>query len=178
MVKPKSRWIFLSGDPRLAAGFTVWTGFPRSRARRFETESCKLSSPAPRRRSLLTLINTILAGNTTGGFSDQKLSNIGTLPVVVTTAADSGLGSERAALGIAPGGAMITFALYLAAQTTTLTSGEILLNTTRAIDASGSAGGAKVSGNNTGRIFRMGVSGDVTLMGLKLINGQPFSKAT
>jgi predicted outer membrane repeat protein len=125
-----------------------------------------------RNAGTLILNNTGLSGNTSGGPSDPNLSNTGALTVFVTTAADSGTGSLRERLSTYPSAQAILFAPGLAGQTITLTSGEIPLNTTRAIDASAVAGGLTISGNNAGRIFNIGASGNVTLMGLKLTNGR------
>ena len=120
----------------------------------------------------LTLSNTVVSGNTGGGPSDPNLSNTGALSVVVTTANDSGLGSLREVVASAPYGATIVFASDLNGQTITLTGGEIPLNTTRSIDVSALSRGLTISGNNAGRIFNIGASGNITLVGLTLRNGR------
>jgi len=91
--------------------------------------------------------------------------------VQVTTIADSGAGSLRSAIVTAGSGDTITFAAALAGATITLTSGEIAITKSLAIQGLG-ANQLTISGNNSSRIFDVS-DGAVTLAisGLTLENG-------
>jgi hypothetical protein len=84
---------------------------------------------------------------------------------------DSGIGSLREAIGdVCPGGTII-FASFLSGTTINLTSGELLLNQSVTIDASGLSGGITINGNQNDRVFE--VAGGVTavLTALTITNG-------
>ncbi|MFN6568976.1 choice-of-anchor Q domain-containing protein [Dendronalium sp. ChiSLP03b] len=70
----------------------------------------------------------------------------------VTTSADSGAGSLRAAIASAQAGDTIKFASTLANKTITLTSGQLSITKNLTIDGTGAAN-LKVSGNNTTGVF-------------------------
>lgn len=93
--------------------------------------------------------------------------------VTVTSTADSGPGSLRAAIAAAPAGSVIKFATTLANKTIQLTSGEIFLARNITIDGSG-VPDLVLSGNNRSRIFQVGNSQtpvQATFKGLTLANG-------
>jgi hypothetical protein len=105
---------------------------------------------------------------------------------IVTTTADSGPGSLRAAAsGYVDAGASITFAPNLSGQTIMLTSGQITLQSgpirdpdgqietygTLTIDASALPGGIAISGNHASGIFYIPIDGLIYLKSLTLING-------
>ncbi len=91
---------------------------------------------------------------------------------IVTTTADSGTGSLRAAISTAGNGEVITFALALNGATITLTSGELsIAGRQLTIDASTLSAGIKISGNNNSRIFSITDSSNVTLNSLEVLNG-------
>jgi len=105
---------------------------------------------------------------------------------IVTTTADSGPGSLRAAAsGYVDAGASITFAPNLSGQTITLTSGQITLQSgpirdpdgqietygTLTIDASALPGGIAISGNHASGIFYIPIDGLIYLKSLTLTNG-------
>ncbi len=94
----------------------------------------------------------------------------GAAGTVVTTNADSGLGSLRWAVSNAVPGTTVTFAPGLSGQTILLTSGEILLTTNLTIDASALAGGIQINGNHTSRIFEIASGTTVTFNSLTLTN--------
>ncbi|MCF7855634.1 MAG: calcium-binding protein, partial [Candidatus Pacebacteria bacterium] len=71
----------------------------------------------------------------------------------MTSAADSGAGSLRAAIAAATPGTTITFNTALSGQTILLTSGQIPINSSVDIDASALSGGITIDGNANGRIF-------------------------
>ncbi|MBF2083542.1 bluetail domain-containing putative surface protein [Thermoleptolyngbya sp. C42_A2020_037] len=76
--------------------------------------------------------------------------------ITVTTTADSGAGSLRAAIAQATSGSTIRFASSLAGQTITLTSGQINIPAGKNLTIDGStAPGLKISGNNKSRIFNL-----------------------
>ncbi|GAB4143598.1 MAG: hypothetical protein Fur0046_20740 [Cyanobacteria bacterium J069] len=76
--------------------------------------------------------------------------------ITVTTTADSGAGSLRAAIASATSGSTIRFASSLAGQTITLTSGQINISAGKNLIIDGSdATGLKLSGNNKSRIFNL-----------------------
>ncbi len=90
--------------------------------------------------------------------------------LVVTTSADSGPGSLRAALAaIAPGGT-ITFAPALAGQTINLTSGQLAIERSVTVDAL-AAPGLTVSAGGLSRVVRVGASVDVILRGVTIRDG-------
>ncbi|MBE9109971.1 DUF4347 domain-containing protein [Nodosilinea sp. LEGE 07298] len=93
--------------------------------------------------------------------------------ITVTSTADSGAGSLRAAIASAPAGSVIKFASTLANKTIKLTSGEIFLGRNITIDAIG-VPNLIINGNNTSRIFQVGNSASpvqATFKGLTLVNG-------
>ncbi|MBE9155745.1 DUF4347 domain-containing protein [Nodosilinea sp. LEGE 06152] len=93
--------------------------------------------------------------------------------VTITSTADSGPGSLRAAIAAAPAGSVIKFATTLANKTINLTSGEIFLGRNITIDGSG-VSNLTLSGNNRSRIFQVGNSQSpvqATFKGLTLVNG-------
>lgn len=76
--------------------------------------------------------------------------------ITVTSIADNGTGSLRAAIAQSQSGDTIQFASTLANQTITLTSGEldIPVGKNLVIDGAG-ASGLTISGNNTSRILHL-----------------------
>jgi predicted outer membrane repeat protein len=96
--------------------------------------------------------------------------------LIVTTTADSGAGSLRAAIASATAGSTIQFAANLANQTITLTSGQLEITAGKNITIDGSAAaGLSISGNNSSRIFlvRSNQTAPTTIAfkNLALING-------
>lgn len=92
------------------------------------------------------------------------------VPLIVTTASDSGYGSLRYEATYAPNNSTITFAPALAGQTITLTSGEIPLTQNYAIDGSSLSSPVQLNGNHNSRIFD--ISGaTVVLNSLVISNG-------
>jgi predicted outer membrane repeat protein len=89
----------------------------------------------------------------------------------VTTAADSGPGSLRAAISAAPSGSTLTFDSSLDGQTITLASEIILDNKTLTIDATALPSGCVISGNNATRLLRVTLTGNLTLRKLTLRQG-------
>ncbi|QIR41136.1 type I secretion C-terminal target domain-containing protein [Tolypothrix sp. PCC 7910] len=88
----------------------------------------------------------------------------------VTSTADNGAGSLRAALASAQTGDTIKFASTLANKTITLTSGQINITKNLTIDGAGAAN-LKISGNNASRIFEVGRHVNATLRNLSITNG-------
>lgn len=96
--------------------------------------------------------------------------------ILVTTTADSGAGSLRAAIAAASAGDTIQFAASLANQTITLTSGQIEIGAGKNITIDGSAApGVTVSGNNRSRMFLVKSNQDfpttLSFKNLSLTNG-------
>ncbi|GAB4386287.1 MAG: hypothetical protein Kow00121_52560 [Elainellaceae cyanobacterium] len=96
--------------------------------------------------------------------------------IIVTTTADSGAGSLRAAIASATAGSTIRFAATLANKTITLTSGQLEIAAGKNITIDGStAAGLSISGNNKSRIFAVKSNQNapttVTFKNLSLING-------
>lgn len=98
--------------------------------------------------------------------------------IAVTTAADSGPGSLRDAVGKAPAGSVITFnlttndAAYHEASRTwsiTLTSGQIKFRKALTIHGDGTVA---ISGRDKNRIFTSESTDTLTLIGLTLLNGR------
>ncbi|WP_088893124.1 choice-of-anchor Q domain-containing protein [Leptolyngbya ohadii] len=97
--------------------------------------------------------------------------------ITVTTTADSGAGSLRAAIAAATPGSTIQFASSLAGQTITLTGGQLQIPPGKNLTIDGgSAPGLKISGNNASRIFFVNSNQDfpttVSFKNLSLINGR------
>lgn len=96
--------------------------------------------------------------------------------ITVTSIADNGTGSLRAAIAQSQSGDTIQFASTLANQTITLTSGqlEIPVGKNLIIDGAG-ASGLTISGNNTSRIFHLDSTSvnptSLTIKNLTLANG-------
>lgn len=88
----------------------------------------------------------------------------------VTSTADNGAGSLRAAIASAQAGDTIKFASTLANKTITLTSGQLNITKNLTIDGAGAAN-LKISGNNATRIFEVGRHIDATLRNLSISNG-------
>ena len=89
----------------------------------------------------------------------------------VTTTADSGVGSLRAAISAAVNGETITFAPGLNGETITLTSQLVVNNLQMSIDASALPRGISVSGNNAHRVLQIEANSNVTLKNLDIRNG-------
>jgi len=93
------------------------------------------------------------------------------LPVItVTTNADSGPGSLRAAIASAQAGQTIRFATKLRGSTITLTSGQLVINKNVTIDGA-NAPGLTISGNQASRVIKTGDNTQVTLKNLIIANG-------
>lgn len=97
------------------------------------------------------------------------------VPLIVTTASDSGYGSLRYEGTYAPNNSTITFAPALAGQTITLTSGEIALNQNLVIDGSSLSNPIQVNGDDASTIFAIGGAATVTLNSLVITNGYTTS---
>jgi len=95
--------------------------------------------------------------------------------IIVTSAADSGAGSLRAAIAAAQEGDILQFDQSLANQTITLTSGELVLSKNIEIDGSG-APNLTVSGNHASRIFSAGGGINFALKNLAIVDGKTSDK--
>jgi hypothetical protein len=88
---------------------------------------------------------------------------------IVTTAADSGIGSLRYATTYTTNGDYITFATNLSGATI-LSSGTVTLNKNLTIDASALPGGIIINGNQAGSVFQV-TNANVVLTALTITNG-------
>ena len=91
----------------------------------------------------------------------------------VTTTADAGAGSLRAALAAADANGQadtIAFSPTLSGGTIALAS-QLAVTETEPLTITGPASGITLSGGNTTRILRLGVDTDVTIDGLRFVNG-------
>src|SRR5262249_16261039 len=90
--------------------------------------------------------------------------------LTVTSAADSGAGSLRAAIVAAQSGAQIAFDHHPRGQTITLTSGELAI--TKSLDIEGlGADRLTVSGNHASRVFDVSANTTVTIAGMTITDG-------
>ncbi|WGV26461.1 choice-of-anchor Q domain-containing protein [Halotia branconii] len=90
--------------------------------------------------------------------------------ISVTTSADSGAGSLRAAIASVGAGDTIKFASGLANQTIKLTSGKLVITEDINIDGSG-ATNLKISGNNSTGVFFVERQLNVTFNDLTIVDG-------
>ncbi|HWV98796.1 MAG TPA: right-handed parallel beta-helix repeat-containing protein [Candidatus Acidoferrum sp.] len=90
--------------------------------------------------------------------------------VTVTSLADSGSGSLRAAIAGANPGDYITFSGPLAGQTIHLTTGQLTVGKNLTIDASGFSQPVAIDAGGSSRVFEI-TAGIVSLAGLTLTNG-------
>src|SRR5262249_42228261 len=107
------------------------------------------------------------------------------LPVSVTSLADSGRGSLRNAIASAPDGGVITFSKNLPGHTIVLTSGPITINKDLLIEGPGqseltictapTAPTCPPSGTGTSRIFTIGDSVVVTIANLTIAEGHALN---
>ena len=95
--------------------------------------------------------------------------------ITVTSAADSGAGSLRAAIAAAQEGDILQFDQGLANQTITLTSGELVLSKNIEIDGS-DAPNLTISGNHASRIFSAGGGINFALKNLAIVDGKTSDK--
>lgn len=111
----------------------------------------------------------IAAGGSTGTLVNNP---VWIVPItVVTTTADSGAGSLRAAVADLVSPRMITFDPSLSGQTITLTSGQITISNAVTIDASSLPAGIAISGNNSSRVFQVASNVTASLTGLTIRDG-------
>jgi PKD repeat protein len=103
-----------------------------------------------------------------GQFSTNDLMVNG--PLVVTTNADSGQGSLRAAMAAANPGSTITFATNLSGATITLAS-TLPIYTSLTIDASALSGGIQLNGNGAVTVFNVAYGTTAVLNSLTITNG-------
>lgn len=107
------------------------------------------------------------------GISDNPPAAGGGTPntLIVTSAADSGMGSLRDTIAAAQNRDTIVFDPSLVGQTITLTSGELAIDKSLDIEGSG-ADRLTISGNGSGRVFDLTGSGaNVTIAGLTIADG-------
>jgi hypothetical protein len=114
--------------------------------------------------------SVVLQGNQ---FSSNTASSFASnLFAQVTTNADSGPGSLRQVVANAANASTtVLFDGSLSGQTTILTSGQITISNSLAIDASALPAGFRISGNGASRIFEVTTGANVTLNALSLSNG-------
>ena len=91
--------------------------------------------------------------------------------LVVTNNHDSGTGSLRQVIDDAHSGDTVTFAPSLRGEVITLTSGELDVSQSLAIDGPG-AGQLAVSGDDASRVFEINGGATVTISGLLITDGQ------
>ena len=90
--------------------------------------------------------------------------------IVVTNANDSGAGSLRQAILVAPSGSTISFANSLKGQTIVLTSGELSISQNLTITGPGAAKLA-VSGGGSSQVLEVASGANVTISGLTITDG-------
>jgi hypothetical protein len=100
-------------------------------------------------------------------FLENRLTLSGS-PVLVTSSADSGAGSLRAAIGSAVSGETIEFAPYVHAIT--LTSGDLVISQNLDIEGPGACK-LTISGNDASRVFDITKGATVTISDLKIADG-------
>ena len=89
--------------------------------------------------------------------------------ITVTSTADSGSGTLRAAIASAGNNDVIKFSLSFPA-TITLTTGELAITKNVTISGPGAAN-LTLNGNNSSRVFQVGTSNQATISGLTIANG-------
>jgi len=124
-----------------------------------------LSSPTGSRRSSHR--------RRSAGFRLERLEDRTVLSLLVTTGADSGLGSLRQAIADAAPGDTIVFAKRV--HTITLTSGELQITKNLDIENQG-ANKLTISGNDASRVFDISAGETVTIAGLTITDGRSNGK--
>lgn len=89
----------------------------------------------------------------------------------VSTIADNGSGSLRAAIAQAKNGDTIQFSKKLSGKTITLKSGQLTLSKNLTIDGAG-ASGLTISGNSKSRVFQLEKKRTATIKNLTIANGK------
>jgi LPXTG-site transpeptidase (sortase) family protein len=117
-------------------------------------------------RVFLLLLSIIMAISGLG--LSTQISNVSASSITVTSAADSGAGSLRAAISNAADGDTITFSFGSYPVTITLSS-TIIVTKNLTIQGPGSSK-LSISGNNSNRIFKI-ANGILRLNDLQIING-------
>jgi hypothetical protein len=121
-------------------------------------------------------------GAANGGAANGTLQSgtqwvVSVAPIInlfVTTTADSGAGSLRAAVDSAPNNSTLTLDPSLTSQTITLTTGELLISKNLTINGP-VTGNLTISGNNASRIFNVSSGSTLNLTGLILRNGRSIN---
>lgn len=106
-----------------------------------------------------------------GSAPDIGAVELQTPTLVVTTTADSGVGSLRQAVIQTDVSSTINFSPGLDGETITLTSGQLTLNKHVVIDASALPAGISINGNHTSRIFYVTNGMTVAMNSLTITNG-------
>jgi len=91
---------------------------------------------------------------------------------IITSPADSGLGSLRYAVDYTTNGSILTFDAALSGQTIMLTSGQLLVDKNLTIDASALPAGIALNGNYASRIFQVAAGANLMLNSLTLTGGK------
>ena len=105
-----------------------------------------------------------------GAYADIGAVEANFHPVVMTSA-DSGAGSLRQTILNSIPGSTLAFATNLSGATTSLASGELVINQNLTIDGSALTSGMSINGNAGSRIFEVD-SGNVVLNSLIITNGK------
>src|SRR5262249_17663719 len=110
------------------------------------------------------------------GFEALEDRTVPSTLTVVTSAADSGAGSLRAAIAAAASGDQIVFDHDLSGQTIILTSGELAI--TKSLDIEGlGADQLTISGNHASRDFDVTANTTVTIAGMTITGGLANGRA-
>jgi len=96
--------------------------------------------------------------------------------VTVVNTDDAGAGSLRQAIADALDGATIQFAAALAGKTIVLTSGPLVIEKPLVVEGP-TAGGVTISGGLASRVIQVGLSADVVLRNLSIVDGREFFSA-
>lgn len=115
-----------------------------------------------RRRAILMFVAAVV-------YTGAQMPVLNAATIIVTSSADSGPNTLRAAITAANSNDTIAFALNLPA-TITLTTGELLITNNLTISGPGSSS-LTISGNNSGRVFNIGTSNTVTISGVRIADG-------
>jgi hypothetical protein len=166
--------LYINTDGHLVVRADSWFS-PRRTDRTAMTQTGTGGSPHDYTLVLSRNLTTAHCASAVGWNNGGAVCNDNPCPLQVSSIADNGPNTLRAAIACAPTGGVISFSAQLAGQTINLASTlEVPAGKNLTIDAN-AAPGLSISGNNTVRVFLIRSASvtptQVNLKGLRIVNG-------